>query len=329
MRVLKFLAPFGAAAVLVAAGCTSGSGEREPTAVEAAIIDRLGEGPSEESTPAETEAARSELVAACMAEDDLEYLGPPEAPSLIEWLGLTAEEFEAQYGFGHTTTIDLRMAYEVFANGVMEDLRAEIEALPAADRERYRPRELECLQESYAEFGFPVNGSVYLPNDSPIHEYTARATEATVDDPRLAEVTRAWSNCMAEQGYDFEDRDEMGLPLQEDAEPFIAAYASQGQALVEAGRTWDDLRTADVFDAEQLAALEELQQRELAISAAHRGCIDQGHDIDAVYTEVYDEYLAEFTASLRATFLPVACRCSADVPPRLRPFQPKELVDTR
>ena len=293
MRALKFLAPFGAAAILVAAGCSSDPGDREPTAVEASIIDRLGETSDEESTPAETEAARSEFVAACMAEDDLEYLGAAQAPSLIEWLGLTAEEFEAEYGFGYTTTIDLQMAYEVYADGVLEEFRAEIEAL----RERYRARELECLQESYAEFGFPMNGSVYLPNDSPIHEYTAQAAEATEDDPRLAEVTRAWSECMAEQGYEFDNRDDMGLPLQEDAEPFITAYASQGQALVDAGSTWDDLRAADVLDAGQLAALEELQQRELAISAAHRKCIDQGHDIDAVYTEVYDEYLAEFTAS--------------------------------
>lgn len=296
MRVLKFLAPVAAAAVLVAAGCSSGPGDREPTAVEASIIDRLAS-TEEESTPSETEAARNELMATCMAEDDLVYLGPAEAPSLIEWLGLTDGEFEAAYGFGHTTTIDLRMAYDVFADGVIGEFRAAIEALPGADRERYRARELACLQESYAAFGFPANGSVYLPDDSPIHEYTARATEATVDDPRLAEVTRGWSDCMAEQGFDFDDRDEMGLPLQEAAEPFIAAYTDQGQALLGAGRTWDDLRVADVLDPEQLAALEELQESELAVSAANRGCIDQGHDIDAVYTEVYDEYLAEFTAS--------------------------------
>jgi hypothetical protein len=83
--------------------------------------------------------------------------------------------------------------------------------------------------------------SVYLPNDSPIHEYIAQASEATAKDPRLAEVTRAWSDCMAEQGYDFDDRDEMCLPLQEDAEPLMAAYAGQGQALVDAGRAWDDM----------------------------------------------------------------------------------------
>lgn len=296
MRVLRLLAPFGAAAILVAAGCSGETG-REPTAVEEAIIDRIGQIPSEESDPAETEAARNEFVAECMSEADLEYLGPAEAPSLIEWLGLTEEQFRIEYGFGHTTTIDLSRAYDVFVYAVMEERRAAFEALPEADRDRYRPRELECLQESYAEFGFPMNGSVYLPDDSPIHEYTDQATEATAEDPRLDEVTRAWSNCMAEQGYDFADRDEMGLPLQEEAQPFMEAYASQGQTLIDAGQTWEDLRAADVLDAEQLAALEELQQRELAIASAHHHCLDQGHDIDAVYTEVYNEHLTDLTTS--------------------------------
>lgn len=296
MRALRLLAPFGAAAVLVAAGCSEDTG-REPTALEQSIIDRIGEVSSEAADPADTEAARHELVAECMAEADLAYLGPTEAPSLIEWLGVTEEQFATEYGFGHATTIDLSKAYEDFVYATMEELQAAFEAMPSDDRDRYRPRELECLQESYAEFGFPANGSVHLPIASPIHEYTDQATQATADDPRLAEATGAWSNCMAEQGYDFADRDEMGLPLQEEARPFIEAYASQGRPLIDAGQTWDDLRVADVLDAEQLAALEELRQRELAVSAAHQRCIDQGHDIDAAYSEVYDEHLAEVTAS--------------------------------
>jgi hypothetical protein len=292
MRTFRLLAPFGAAAVLAVAGC-SGDTDREPTAVEASIIDGMAQAPSEDADPAETEAARNEMVAACMAEADLEYLGRPEAPSQIEWLGLTPEQFGAQYGFGHTTTIDLAPGYQASVIAAMEEYQASLEALPESERERYRPRELDCLEESYAEFGFPENGSVYLPNDSPIHEYTAQAAEATAADPRLAAAAEAWSACMLEQGYDFDDRDEMGLPLQEEGAAFAQTYATQGQALIDAGRTWEDLSATDVLDAEQLAALEALQQRELDIYAADQHCIDQGHDLDAVYSEVYDEQLAE------------------------------------
>jgi hypothetical protein len=93
MRAFRLLGP------LAAAGCSGDTG-REPTAAEQSIIDRLGEAPGEETDPAETEAARNGFVAECMAEAELEYLGPTEAPSLIEWLGLTAEQFAAEYGFG-------------------------------------------------------------------------------------------------------------------------------------------------------------------------------------------------------------------------------------
>ncbi|MEU6248016.1 hypothetical protein [Glycomyces sp. NPDC047010] len=286
-----------AAALAATAACANGPGDREPTAVEASIIEQMGRPPAADPDPAETEAARSEFVAACMAEDDLEYLGPPETPSLVEWLGLTPDEFAAEYGFGHSTTIDLRPAYEIATADAAEAFRARMEALPEADRDRYRTRELACLQESYAEFGLPENGTVHLPDDSPIDDYTAQAHEATADDPRLAEAARAWSDCMAGKGFDFDGRDEMGLPLQEAAVPFADAFAAQGQALVDAGRDWKDLRAADVLDAEQLAALAELQERELAVADADRRCAAEGHDLDAVYVEVYNEHLAELTAS--------------------------------
>ena len=292
MRAFRLLAPLGAAAALAVAGCSGDTG-REPTAVEASIIDGMAQAPSEESDPAATEAARNEMMAGCMAEEDLEYLGPAEAPSLVEWLGLTPEQYAAQYGFGYTTTVDLTPVYERFVTAAIEDFQASLEAMPEAEREQYRTRELECLQESYAEFGFPENGSVYLPNDSPIHEYTEQAAEATAADPRLAAVTEAWSACMLEQGHDFADLDEMSLPLQEEGGVFAQAYMSEGQALVDAGRTWADLSAADVFDADRLADLEALQQRELAAFAADQHCIAQGHDSDAVYSQVYDEHLAE------------------------------------
>ena len=298
MRALRLLGPVGAAAILVVGGCSGGPGtDREPTAVEESIIDRMAAPPGEDRSPVETEEARNDLVAECMAEEDLQYLGPGEAPSLIEWLGLTEERFRAAYGFGHTTTIDLAKAYEVFVTAAMEEYQDSFATLPAAERERYQTRVQECFQESYAELGFPENGTVYLPNDSPIHEYTERASEAAADDPRLAEVTDDWSACMGEQGYDFGDRDEMGLPLQEAAASFVTAYASQGQALVDSGRAWEDLRVSDVLDAEQLAELVELQQRELDTAAAHQQCVGSGHDIEAVYAEVYDEHLAEFARS--------------------------------
>ncbi|MEU5153028.1 hypothetical protein [Glycomyces sp. NPDC021274] len=298
MRTHRSLALVGAAAVLVAGGCSGGaSTDREPTVVEESIIDRMAEPSDDSASVEETEAARNEFVSACMAEEDLEYLGPPEAPSMIEWLGLTEEQFGAEYGFGHATTIDVFMVYEAFAAGEFEEYQTALEALPAADREKYVTRERECLQQSYAEFGFPRNGTVVLPNDSPIHEYTMHASEATAGDSRITEVTEAWSACMLEQGYDFADRDEMGLPLQQEAEAFKSAYASQGQALVDAGSTWEALGAADVLDAEQLAELEDLQQRELAVAAAHRQCIDAGHDIESVYSEVYDEHLADAAGS--------------------------------
>lgn len=295
MKALEVLAPIGAA-ILFVAGC-SGDADRGPTSTEQAIIERLAESSSDDAAPQETEAARQEFISQCMAEEDLEYLGPPESPSMLERLDLTEEDFRAEYGFGHSTTIDLARGYEDLTLAEMESYQAALDTLSEAERERYQAREWECLEQSYAEFSLPENGTVNLSADSPINGYLDQALEATTNDPRLAEVTAHWSDCMRDQGYDFTDRDEMGLPLQEEAQQFMTAYSIQGQTLVDSGRTWENLSVADVLDSEQLAALEELQQRELDIAAAHQHCIDQGHDIDAVYAEVYDEHLAEFAGS--------------------------------
>jgi hypothetical protein len=295
MRGLGFLA---FVAAVLAAGCTGDAdADREPTANEQAVIDRLADPSDEDAAPQETEAERNAFVSECMSEEGLTYLGPPEGQSVLERTGLTEEEFRAAYGFGHSTAIDLAKAVESSAKAAMEEYGAALGALSESEREQYESREQECLQRSYAEFGLPENGSVYLPNDSPINDYIEQAMEAAQSDPRLADVTAAWSACMSGQGYEFTDRDQMGLPLAEAALPFITAYTEQGQALIDAGRTWEDLTVAEVLDADSLAALEDLQQRELATATAHQHCIDQGHDIDAVYAEVHDEHLARIAAS--------------------------------
>lgn len=297
MKALAVLAPIGVVAMLFVGGCSDADADREPTSTEQAIIERLAESSSDDAAPGETEAARHEFIDQCMAEEGLEYLGPPESPSMLERLDLTEEDFRTEYGFGHSTTIDLARSYEDLTITEMKAYQAALKTLPEAERKRYQAREWECLELSSADFGLPENGTVNLPADSPINGYLDRALEATTNDPRLAEVTAHWSDCMRDRGYDFADRDEMGLPLQEEAQQFMTAYSIQGQRLVDSGRTWQDLSVAKVLDAEQLAALEELQQRELDIAAAHQSCIDQGHDIDAVYAEVYDEHLAEFAGS--------------------------------
>lgn len=298
MRALVRLAALGAAVILAAAGC-SGSHDtgREPTATERAILDRLVAPTAHDVAPEQTEAAREEFVGACMEKEGLDYLGSPAAPSIREWLGRTEKEFRAEYGFGHSTTIDLAKAHEDFAIAELEKHQASFETLPAAERTRYRTRERECLQQSYAEFGFPENGTTYLPSDSPINKYTEQAYQATANDPRLTEATNDWSKCMRERGYDFTDRDRMGLPLQQAAEPFVTAYSTRARPLLDAGRTWKDLRVADVLTSAQLAELRDLQQRELTVSAAHQHCIDQGHDIDAAYSKIYAEHLAQIARS--------------------------------
>ena len=231
MRALVRLATLSAAAVLAAGGCSGGHDtDRELTATEQAIIDRLVAPPADGATPEQTEASREEFVADCMDKEEREYLGPPEATSMRERLGLTAEEFRAGYGFGHSTTIDLAKAHEAFAIAEMEKHQDSFETLSTTERTHHGTRERECLQESYAEFGFPENGTAYLPSGSPINEYTERAYQQTADDSRLAEATDDWSCCMGEQGYDFAYRDRMGRPLQQEAVPFVTAYSTRGPA---------------------------------------------------------------------------------------------------
>lgn len=292
MKAPMRLALIVVAAVVIAGGCTA-EGDSAMTENEQALADRLAESAADDVPEEETEAARREFMTGCMAESDLEYLGPKDADSLIEWLGLTPEEFRAQYGFGHSTTIDLLMAYREYIEAEAERQRALYDAMPEAERAVYSAAERECLAESYVEYGLPRNGTVQLPDDSPINEMLAEASIMTADDPRIEQVTADWSACMADQGYEFADRDEMGLPLQQEAEEFLAAYATAGQPLVDAGSDWGELTAEEVLDAVQFAELEALQAREMATSAADQACIDQGHDIETVNAEVYQEYLAD------------------------------------
>lgn len=292
MKAPKRLASIVVAAAVIAGGCIA-EGDRGMTENEQALADRLAESAADDVSEEETEAARREFMTGCMAESDLEYLGPNDADSLIEWLGLTPEEFRAQYGFGHSTTIDLLMAYHEYVETEAERQRASFNAMPEAERSAYSAAERECLAESYVEYGLPANGTVQLPDDSPINEMLAEASTMTEDDPRVEQVTADWSACMADQGYEFADRDEMGLPLQQEAEEFLAAYATAGQPLVDAGADWAELTAEDVLDPVQVAELETLQAREMATSAADLACIDQGHDIEAVNAEIYQEHLAD------------------------------------
>ncbi|GAB4006617.1 hypothetical protein GCM10029992_57940 [Glycomyces albus] len=287
------MAPIAAAALVVGSGAACASSAEELDEQERAIVDRLAEAAVDDAPAEETEEARQAFMAECMAEEDLEYLGPSDADSLIQWLGLTPEEFRAEYGFGHSTAIDVTMAYHDYVDAETDRYRTAFEAMSAPDRAAYPATELACHEWSYAEFGLPRNGNVHLPEDSPLNQYLLEASQAAAEDPRVEQATSEWSACMDEQGFDFADLDEMGLPLQQEAESFATAYAAEGQALVDAGAEWGELSVEDVLESAALAELEELQAREMAVAAADQACIDLGHDIEAVNGEVYQEHLAE------------------------------------
>lgn len=287
--------------VMVAAGvamwalasCSDGGDGQAAT--DDQIADMIGEQYAEEDPAADSasvETQRSEFVGECMDAAGFEYLRPDSAVSPIDELGLDAEEFALQYGFGISTMFEAdaeRFAERASGNSYQD----QIMAMPEDERSAYLDAEQQCLQDSYIEFGLPMNGSFSLPEGSEIMDRQMAAQEAAAQDERVEEARAGWAGCMQEQGYDYAAMEDMIRPLELEAMPLQEAFMGALNTALENGEDITGITPESALTAEQFEQLAQLQQRELTVAAAHQACIGQGHDFEAVLHDVTMEYLAE------------------------------------
>jgi len=281
----KSIVPLIIGGVLVLAACGGGSDEKDagqtpqPTSGGDGTeqVGREEFGMTEEQLVNAIEAGESR-IAECMADAGFEYI-PIDSEIFRDAMdargtvsGLSDEEFVAQYGYGITTlppTSDFRFGEENQA--IFDDLSSE-------DQVAYgRTLVGENTQATYMNM---LEGEDFLPaggcTETAIKEvYTEEQLspsffnpfDALVEqDPRMIAAQQAWSECMAEDGYDYEMQ---GDPEDEFVERLDAITGGA------------DPNTLTGGDKE---ALTELQGEERAIAKVDFDCAAE--HIDAVEQQV-------------------------------------------
>ena len=212
---------------VVAAACGSGSTPAASGSDTAAIEAELGFGTREFglTDPEWTKAVESVQaeIAGCMSEAGFEYI--PAGVDTVELAmqsirteaGMTREEYKQQWGFGKTTRFDNRAKQIELGeqNLAIYDSLSEADQI-AYDRTLYG-------EDSDATFSFQFDEEDF----EPVGGCTRKAIEASFTDEqldpnyvhpkdilvekdgRVAAAELAWSDCMGEAGYDYEDQDEI------------------------------------------------------------------------------------------------------------------------
>ncbi len=254
-----------------------------------------------------------ERIAVCMSEQGFEYIPYVQSQGQGGFSGPESEEeFVAQYGFGIATTLleDQRMGEmdeaEMEAEAAKDPNNAIVEAMADAERDAYyealHGEQPDIDFESMTEEEINAAHELFEPSgcyndayeelwgggaDQAFYEQFGPLMEdlyANLDsDPRIAEMESKWSECMADKGFDFTDRNDVEVfllrrleevgaitDLEIDPEGMGFGY---GGAEIEPGGPVE-------------AAVNEIASEEIAIAQDSLAC---SSDRDEVYQEVYGE----------------------------------------
>ncbi len=217
---------------------------------------------------AEKVEATESLIASCMADAGFEYV-PVDVTAILEveeWLRtaptMSREEYKSQWGYGISTRFDFP-AREV---GLGPQNLAIYDELSEADQVAY-DRTL---------FGDDTDATFAITLDDEDFSSTGGCTRSAVEevfppemlaatfvnpkdilvefDPRVQAAEEEWIDCMQEEGYDYEDQDEI-----------IEEYEERLDVVSE-GEDPEELTGA------RLDALNELQAEEIAVAMRDLEC---------------------------------------------------------
>ncbi len=280
--VVGLMAPL--ALVFVACGSAAGGGDGSSSTSQP-LPGIQAFGLTNEEFASYVEQVESK-IATCMAEAGFEYV-PADVTAVLEvgvWMradpSMSREDFKSQWGYGISTRTD-DPAREV---GLGDQNIRIYESLSESEKLAY-DRTLfgddpdatfaltlddedfggtgGCTEEAVSEV-FPaemLSSSFVNPKDILIES-----------DPRVVAAEEEWMDCMAEDGYEYEDQDEI-----------IEEYEERYEELLD-GRDPDELTGSD------LEALEELQGEEIAVALKDLEC--QAF-VDPVVREVEIEVYGE------------------------------------
>lgn len=220
----------------------------------------------------------NEQIRHCMAAAGFRYIAfrhtePREA------MGLSAQEFTRQYGFGISTLID----YEARSRDPNVAIRA---ALPPQERARYDEHRNQCTEQAQEQLGLPPN-VLAVPNDDEYLEVAPRAQA----DPRVAEAKSQYANCLAAYGFSGTSGEALQAGIEDRVAPLREVYLTELQRRHRQGADTSQTGIDDVLGDEQLATLHQIEEYELRAAAADEQC---GRDLYPVIEAIHDEYLTEY-----------------------------------
>ena len=298
VRTLAAVLSVVALGVLASCGKSSGSGAADAASVDAPLgLDDAG--------TAVKQIRIEELVKACMKKAGFDYVPvDPNATkaAITGTSGLTDEEYLRQFGYGISTVFEKVVEISqsatspdpnvTYRNGLDPAGQAAFDKALAGGSgltvsgavEAARAGELGGLGGCIEEATTAVFGDANVISAlAKIEELDTRA-EA---DERLVRAREAWSVCMKERGFDFQDPNSVdGIILDR-----LAAIVGPDAAKVlgEGGTFSAQVFGAAALPAYDKAALAKLQADELATAQADFDC-EEAHVV-----EVEDKVKAEYT----------------------------------
>jgi len=274
---------------LVVAACTFvlvGCGEEEKLGQTTELPGTKEFGLTEEEYVSHIEETQA-LIAECMADAGFEYV--PVDVTTIEAAqqrvrtepGYTRRTYKEKWGLGVTTRFD----NPVRDTGLGPNLQIW-NSLSPAEQDAY----FQTLfgEDWNADFAFTFDEEDFSSTEGCTREAVEQVfTEAQLqgtyvnpkdvlvaEDPRVIAATKKWSECMHARGYEYE----------EDQDEIIEEYQERLEELLDGD---DPASLAD----QRAAALEQLQQEEIAVSLADLEC--QIENTDEVFREVEFEVFGE------------------------------------
>ncbi|GCE75818.1 hypothetical protein [Cellulomonas biazotea] len=279
----------GCTVVVLLTACTSGgnapSGNKTLTYEDSPLsvyFEQLGGQPDEAESQEQARRAE-EVTAACMQEQGFEYrpqdvsamFAEPADDGMPDWDSL---EFAEQYGYGATTGEEMSQGQS--AEEWVDPNADYVATMSEGEQQAYyaalygEPQESTGEEEEVVEYDWTQAGcqgkaqhEVYeegqVWGDPAYKDLMDELSEIyntdTASDERLVAVGKAWSQCMADEGLDFEDPQAAQNSI----------YEAHGAIPFAEDGTQD------------AAAIAELKEKELTTAVADRTC-----QIETRYTQV-------------------------------------------
>ena len=293
-RLLSGFAVLASALALTACGGGGGGGDKSADAQKksnAPIEDQLG---FDQAGLMARQSRAEDAIRDCMKNQGFDYVPVDPFAQRAALLGssrISDQDFLKQFGYG-ISTLWGRGKPQADPN---ERLRA---TLGAADRKAYN----RALWGDNA--GATFQQAIENGDFTKLGGCTKRATEQVfggaalltrlqsrldqlddriLEDQRMVRAVEKWSRCMAQQGYRYEDPDEIDSDLFKKAERIVGPLSGQFSTGPPPG---GQVRPYDH------AALAQLQHEEVSIARADNSC--EHKDITPVEDKVRPQYEAQF-----------------------------------